>query len=49
MMNFGFLLFNDLEELEAAGNVQAFAEYYPSGKMYGSFAGNPKAPGYLKR
>ena len=34
---------------EAAGNVQAFAEYYPSGKMYGSFASDPKAPGYLRK
>lgn len=34
---------------EAAGNVQAYAEYYPSGKIYGSFADDPKAPGYLKR
>ena len=34
---------------EAAGNVQSFAEYYPSGKVYGSFASDPKAPGYLKK
>ena len=34
---------------EAAGNVQAFAEYYPSGKMYGGFASDPKAPRYLKK
>lgn len=30
-----------------AGSVQSFAEYYPSGKNYGTFHQDPKAPGYL--
>ena len=30
-----------------AGSVQSFAEYYPSGKNYGTFHLDPKAPGYL--
>ena len=30
-----------------AGSVQSFAEYYPSGKNYGTFHRDPKAPGYL--
>jgi transcriptional regulator GlxA family with amidase domain len=33
---------------ETAGKVQSFAEYYPSGKMYGTFHQDPKAPGYLR-
>ena len=33
---------------EAAGAVQFAAEYYPSGKIYGDFHKDPKAPGYLK-
>lgn len=32
---------------ETAGKVQSFAEYYPTGKMYGKFHQDPKAPGYL--
>ncbi len=32
---------------ETAGKVQSFAEYYPSGKMYGTFNRDPKGPGYL--
>jgi transcriptional regulator GlxA family with amidase domain len=32
---------------ETAGKVQSFAEYYPTGKMYGKFQQDPKAPGYL--
>jgi hypothetical protein len=32
-----------------AGNAQSFAEYYPSGKKYGAFHQDPKAPGYLTR
>ena len=32
-----------------AGSVQSFAEYYPSGKTYGVFHKDPKAPGYLSR
>ncbi len=32
-----------------AGSVQSFAEYYPSGKNYGTFHRDPKAPGYLTR
>ena len=32
-----------------AGSVQSFAEYYPSGKNYGSFHQDPNAPGYLTR
>jgi len=32
-----------------AGSVQSFAEYYPSGKNYGTFHKDPKAPGYLTR
>jgi transcriptional regulator GlxA family with amidase domain len=32
-----------------AGSVQSFAEYYPSGKNYGTFHTDPKAPGYLTR
>ena len=34
---------------ETAGKVQSFAEYYPTGRMYGNFHQDPKAPGYLKR
>jgi transcriptional regulator GlxA family with amidase domain len=30
-----------------AGSVQSFAEYYPSGKKYGNFHRDAKAPGYL--
>ena len=30
-----------------AGSVQSLAEYYPSGKNYGTFHKDPKAPGYL--
>jgi transcriptional regulator GlxA family with amidase domain len=32
---------------ETAGKVQSFAEYYPSGKVYGTFQQDPKAPSYL--
>jgi len=32
-----------------AGSVQSFAEYYPSGKNFGTFHQDPKAPGYLSR
>ena len=32
---------------QTAGKVQSFAEYYPSGKLYGAFYRDPKAPGYL--
>jgi transcriptional regulator GlxA family with amidase domain len=32
-----------------AGSVQSFAEYYPSGKNYGTFHQDPKAPGYLRK
>jgi len=32
-----------------AGSVQSFAEYYPSGKNYGTFHKDPKAPGYLRK
>ena len=32
-----------------AGSVQSFAEYYPSGKNYGTFHQEPKAPGYLRK
>jgi transcriptional regulator GlxA family with amidase domain len=32
-----------------ASSVQSFAEYYPSGKIYGNFHLDPKAPGYLCR
>ena len=34
---------------DTAGKVQSFAEYYPSGKIYGSFHRDPNAPGYLKK
>jgi len=34
---------------ETAGKVQSFAEYYPTGKMYGAFHRDSKAPGYLKK
>ena len=34
---------------DTAGSVQSFAEYYPSGKNYGTFHKDPKAPGYLGR
>jgi transcriptional regulator GlxA family with amidase domain len=33
---------------ETAGKVQSFAEYYPTGKKYGKFHQDPKAPGYLQ-
>jgi len=33
---------------ETAGKVQSFAEYYPSGRMYGNFHKDPKAPEYLR-
>jgi transcriptional regulator GlxA family with amidase domain len=33
---------------ETAGKVQSLAEYYPSGKLYGSFHRDPNAPGYLR-
>ena len=33
---------------DTAGKVQSFAEYYPSGKIYGSFPRETNAPGYLK-
>jgi transcriptional regulator GlxA family with amidase domain len=33
---------------DTAGKVQSFAEYYPSGKIYGSFHRDPNAPEYLK-
>ncbi len=34
---------------DIAGRVQSFAEYYPTGKTYGSFHKDPTAPGYLKK
>lgn len=34
---------------DTAGSVQAFAEYYPSGKNYGTFHRDSKAPAYLTR
>jgi len=34
---------------ETAGSVQSFAEYYPSGKNYGTFHREPQASGYLTR
>ena len=34
---------------ETAGKVQSFAEYYPSGRVYGNFDKNPKAPEYLRK
>ena len=34
---------------EAAGVVQAAAEYYPAGRSYGAFPTNPKAPAYLRQ
>ena len=34
---------------EVAGKVQSLAEYYPSGKTYGSFHKDPQAPGYLRK
>ena len=34
---------------DTAGSVQSFAEYYPSGKNYGTFHTDPKAPGYLTK
>jgi transcriptional regulator GlxA family with amidase domain len=34
---------------QTACKVQSFAEYYPSGKMYGAFQRDPKAPGYLRK
>lgn len=33
---------------ETAGDVQFFAEYYPSGRRYGRAHLNPKAPRYLR-
>ena len=32
-----------------AGSAQSFAEYYPSGRNYGTFHTDPKAPGYLSK
>jgi transcriptional regulator GlxA family with amidase domain len=32
---------------EIAGKVQSFAEYYPSGRLYGTFHQDPNAPDYL--
>jgi transcriptional regulator GlxA family with amidase domain len=34
---------------EVAGKVQSAAEYYPSGKSYGTFQKSEEAPGYLKQ
>lgn len=34
---------------DTAGSVQSFAEYYPSGRKYGTFHMDPKAPGYLSK
>jgi transcriptional regulator GlxA family with amidase domain len=33
---------------DSAGKVQLGAEYYPSTVRYGSQAGDPRAPGYLR-
>jgi transcriptional regulator GlxA family with amidase domain len=33
---------------EAAGQVQLYAEYYPTGKIYGTAHKDPMAPGYIK-
>jgi transcriptional regulator GlxA family with amidase domain len=33
---------------DTAGNMQLFAEYYPSGRIYGSAHKDPNAPGYIK-
>ena len=33
---------------ETAGKVQSFAEYYPAGRIYGTFHQDHKAPGYLR-
>lgn len=33
---------------ETAGQVQLYAEYYPTGKTYGTAHKDPKAPGYIK-
>ncbi|MBT8366895.1 MAG: DJ-1/PfpI family protein, partial [Deltaproteobacteria bacterium] len=32
---------------EIAGKVQSFAEYYPHGRLYGTFHQDPNAPDYL--
>lgn len=34
---------------DIAGRVQSFAEYYPTGKMYGSFHEDSQAPEYLRK
>jgi hypothetical protein len=33
---------------EIAGQVQLYAEYYPTGKIYGTAHKDPMAPGYIK-
>ena len=33
---------------DIAGSTQLFAEYYPSGSIYGSAHKDPKAPGYIR-
>ena len=33
---------------DIAGSTQLFAEYYPSGRIYGSAHKDPKAPGYIR-
>jgi hypothetical protein len=54
-MVFGFLLFPDLEELDLVGPWEMismwrkYAEYYPFGKIYGSFHRDPNAPEYLRK
>jgi hypothetical protein len=34
---------------EVAGKVQSFAEYYPSGKKYGTFHLDAKSPEYISK
>jgi transcriptional regulator GlxA family with amidase domain len=33
---------------DAAGKVQFQAEYFPTGKVYGSYASDPRAPAYVR-
>lgn len=39
----------DIAGDETAGKVQFAAEYYPSGRAYGSFRNHPQAPAYVRR
>ncbi len=41
-------LIADQAGAEAAGMVQLYAEYYPSGQRYGTAHQQPGLPGYLK-